>query len=57
MPESIEGLEHTWLKYRFQAEIGRKFQKDIVIRKPLRIVRTLDVANALEISHAMVGLI
>ena len=54
MPESVEGLEHSWVVYRFKAEIGRKYQKDIVIRKPLRIVRTLD-SGALELSHAMVS--
>ena len=53
MPESVEGLEHSWVVYRFKAEIGRKFQKDIVIRKPLRIVRTLD-SGALELSQTMV---
>ena len=39
--------------YRFKAEIGRKYAKDIVCRKPLRIIRTLD-PSALELSHAMV---
>ena len=54
MPESVEGVDHSWIMYRFKAEIGRKYQKDIVIRKPLRIVRTLD-AGALELSHEMVS--
>jgi hypothetical protein len=40
--------------YRFKAEIGRKYVKDIVARKPLRIIRTLD-PSALELSHAMVS--
>lgn len=55
MPESVEGLHETWVMYRFKAEIGRKYAKDIVVRKPLRIIRTLD-PSALELSHAMVGL-
>ena len=54
MPESVEGLAETWVMYRFKAEIGRKYVKDIVARKPLRIIRTLD-PSALELSHAMVG--
>lgn len=53
MPESVEGLSETWVMYRFKAEIGRKYAKDIVCRKPLRIIRTLD-PSALELSHAMV---
>lgn len=53
MPESVEGLSETWVMYRFKAEIGRKYAKDIVARKPLRIIRTLD-PSALELSHAMV---
>ncbi|GIK06967.1 hypothetical protein Aspvir_002620 [Aspergillus viridinutans] len=52
MPESVEGLSDTYVTYRFKAEIGRKYAKDIVIRKPLRIIRTLD-SSALELSHAM----
>ena len=52
MPESVEGLKDAYIVYRFKAEIGRKRSKDIVIRKPLRIVRTLG-SSALELSHAM----
>ncbi|KNG85979.1 HECT-type ubiquitin ligase-interacting protein creD [Aspergillus nomiae NRRL 13137] len=52
MPESIEGLSDTYITYRFKAEIGRKYAKDIVVRKPLRIIRTLE-PSALELSHAM----
>jgi hypothetical protein len=52
--ESVEGLKDTWVTYRFKAEIGRKYAKDIVVRKPLRIIRTLD-ASALELVHAMVS--
>jgi arrestin-related trafficking adapter 4/5/7 len=52
LPESVEGLLENWIAYRFKAEIGRKYTKDIVIRKPLRIIRTLD-SSALELAHAM----
>lgn len=55
LPESVEGLHDTWITYRFKAEIGRKYARDIVIRKPVRIVRTLD-PSALELAHAMVSL-
>lgn len=54
MPESVEGLSESWVMYRFKAEIGRKYAKDIVARKPLRIIRTLD-PSALELAHAMVS--
>ena len=53
MPESVEGLSDTYVTYRFKAEIGRKYAKDIVVRRPLRIIRTLE-SSALELSHAMV---
>jgi hypothetical protein len=56
MPESVEGLPETWVMYRFKAEIGRKYAKDIIARKPLRIIRTLD-PSALELSHAMVSFV
>ncbi|CBF74562.1 hypothetical protein AN4170.2 [Aspergillus nidulans FGSC A4] len=52
MPESVEGLSDTYVTYRFKAEIGRKYAKDIVVRRPLRIIRTLE-SSALELSHAM----
>ena len=52
MPESVEGLKDAYVVYRLKAEIGRKRAKDIVVRKPLRIVRTLG-PSALELSHAM----
>ncbi|KAK2813545.1 hypothetical protein FQN49_008292, partial [Arthroderma sp. PD_2] len=52
LPESIEGLPDTWIIYRFKAEIGRKYTKDIQIRKPLRVIRTLG-PSALELSHVM----
>lgn len=54
LPESVEGLHDSWVTYRFKAEIGRKYARDIVIRKPLRIIRTLD-PSALELAHAMVS--
>ena len=53
LPESVEGLPDSFVIYRFKAEVGRKYAKDLVIRKPLRIIRTLD-PNALELAHAMV---
>ncbi|EXJ91189.1 hypothetical protein A1O1_04298 [Capronia coronata CBS 617.96] len=52
LPESVEGLKDAWIIYRLKAQISRKRGRDIVVRKPLRIVRTLD-SNALELSHAM----
>lgn len=55
LPESVEGLTDTYVTYRFKAEIGRKYAKDIVVRKPLRIIRTLE-PSALELSHAMVSI-
>jgi arrestin-related trafficking adapter 4/5/7 len=53
LPESVEGLPDSFVVYRFKAEIGRKYAKDIVVRKPLRIIRTMS-SNALELAHAMV---
>ena len=53
LPESVEGLSDSFVIYRFKAEIGRRISKDIVIRKPLRVIRTLD-SSALELAHAMV---
>lgn len=52
LPESVEGLKDAYIVYRLKAEIGRKRAKDLVVRKPLRIVRTL-APSALELSHAM----
>ncbi|KAI5304664.1 hypothetical protein KEM56_006160 [Ascosphaera pollenicola] len=52
LPESVEGLHDSWVTYRFKAEIGRKYAKDLIVRKPLRIIRTLD-PSALELAHAM----
>ena len=53
LPESIEGLPESWIVYRFKADIGRKYAKDVQIRKPLRIIRTLG-PSALEAAHEMV---
>jgi arrestin-related trafficking adapter 4/5/7 len=52
LPESVEGLKDAWIIYRLKAEIGRRRAKDIVVRKPLRLVRTMD-PSALELAHAM----
>lgn len=52
LPESVEGMHETFVTYRFKAEIGRKYSKNIVTRKPLRIIRTLD-PSALELAHVM----
>lgn len=54
LPESLEGLSDTWILYRFKAEITRKYSKDIVTRKPLRIIRTLGSTD-LELTHVMVS--
>ena len=54
LPESLEGLADNCILYRFKAEINRKYSKDIVVRKPLRIIRTLDPTD-LELSHIMVS--
>lgn len=54
LPESVEGLRDAHIIYRLKAEISRKRGKDIVVRKPLRVVRTLG-SSALELSHAMVS--
>lgn len=53
LPESLEGLHESWITYRFKAEIGRRYAKNIAVRKPFRIIRTLD-PTALELSHMMV---
>ncbi|WEW58188.1 hypothetical protein PRK78_003656 [Emydomyces testavorans] len=52
LPESVEGLQDSWITYRLKAEIGRKYAKDIHTRKPLRIIRTLG-PSALELTHVM----
>ena len=53
-PESVEGLTDTWIVYRMKATIERNIlQQNLVARKQVRIIRTLDPA-ALELAHAMV---
>jgi hypothetical protein len=54
LPESVEGLKDAWIIYRLKAEVIRKRGRDLVVRKPLRVVRTLD-SSALELAHAMVS--
>ena len=56
LPESLEGLSESWITYRFKAVMGRKYAKDIVVRKPFRVIRTLDPTD-LELSHMMVSFI
>lgn len=57
MPESVEGLPHTWIIYRLKASIERSLLlKAITDRAPVRIIRTFD-PGALELAHAMVGLL
>ncbi|KAL9603832.1 MAG: hypothetical protein Q9219_000941 [cf. Caloplaca sp. 3 TL-2023] len=52
-PESVEGLEDSWIIYRMKATIDRGIlAQNVIARKHLRIVRTLDTA-ALELSHEM----
>ncbi|KAI9681842.1 MAG: hypothetical protein M1829_000587 [Trizodia sp. TS-e1964] len=52
-PESVEGLESSWIVYRMRASIDRgKFAHHLHTRKHLRIVRTLD-AHDLALSHEM----
>ena len=54
-PESVEGLDDTWIIYRMKATIGRgMLQQNSIARKQVRIIRTLDTA-ALELAHAMVN--
>ena len=53
LPESVEGMTDAYIIYRFKAEIGRRYAKDIVFRKPLRVIRTFD-STTLELAHAMV---
>lgn len=55
IPESVEGLQDTWIVYRMKATIERgMLQTNSVARKQVRIIRTLDPA-ALELAHAMVS--
>ena len=53
-PESVEGLQDSWVIYRMKATIERGIlQQNSVARKQVRVIRTLDTA-ALELAHAMV---
>lgn len=53
-PESIEGLDDTWLVYRLKATIDRGIlAQNIITRRHVRVVRTLDTA-ASELTHEMV---
>jgi hypothetical protein len=52
-PESVEGLAHSYLKYKLKATVARgKLAYDLHTWKAIRIVRTLD-PSALELAHAM----
>lgn len=53
-PESVEGMQDTWIIYRMKATVDRGvLAQNVLARKHLRIIRTLDTA-ALELSHEMV---
>lgn len=53
-PESVEGLDDSWIVYRMKATIDRGIlAQNIITRKHIRVVRTLDTA-ALELFHEMV---
>ncbi|KAL8759541.1 MAG: hypothetical protein Q9184_003587 [Pyrenodesmia sp. 2 TL-2023] len=52
-PESVEGLQDSWIIYRLKATIERGIlAQNVLARKHVRVVRTLDTA-ALELSHEM----
>ncbi|KAI4143628.1 MAG: hypothetical protein LQ341_002867, partial [Variospora aurantia] len=52
-PESVEGLQGSWIIYRMKATVERGIlAQNILARKHVRIVRTLDTA-ALELFHEM----
>ncbi|KAL8924949.1 MAG: hypothetical protein Q9208_003832 [Pyrenodesmia sp. 3 TL-2023] len=52
-PESVEGLQDSWIIYRLKATIERGvLAQNVFARKHVRAVRTLDTA-ALELSHEM----
>ncbi|KAL8834599.1 MAG: hypothetical protein Q9170_003675 [Blastenia crenularia] len=52
-PESVEGLQDSWIIYRMKATVDRGIlAQNVLARKHVRIVRTLDTA-ALELSHEM----
>ncbi|KAL8935212.1 MAG: hypothetical protein Q9211_004818, partial [Gyalolechia sp. 1 TL-2023] len=53
-PESVEGLQDSWIIYRMKATVDRGvLAQNVLARKHVRIIRTLDTA-ALELSHEMV---
>lgn len=55
IPESVEGLPHSWIIYRLKASIERGLLlRDVADRAHVRIVRTFD-PSALELAHAMVN--
>ncbi|KAI9818867.1 MAG: hypothetical protein M1827_007688 [Pycnora praestabilis] len=51
-PESVEGLEESWVVYKLKATVERRLAHDLHSRKHLRVIRTLD-PSALELAHAM----
>lgn len=54
-PESIEGMNHTWIVYRMKATMDRGLlAKDVYARQHVRLIRTFD-ANSLDLSHNMVS--
>ncbi|KAL9000734.1 MAG: hypothetical protein Q9169_000770 [Polycauliona sp. 2 TL-2023] len=52
-PESVEGLDDSWIVYRMKATVDRGvLAQNIVTRKHIRVIRALDTA-ALELSHML----
>ena len=52
LPESIEGARNLWIAYRMKATIDRRLlAKNLVARKHIRLIRTLD-PTSLELSHS-----
>lgn len=43
LPESVDGLNDIWIKYRLKVEVGRKLRRDIRIEEPVRLVRAHDL--------------
>ncbi|KAL4799564.1 hypothetical protein BDV19DRAFT_400795 [Aspergillus venezuelensis] len=39
LPESVQGMSQALVVYSFRAEVGRKSGRDIICRRPLRIIR------------------
>ncbi len=47
-PESLEGLDDSWLKYRLKATVGRgPFQQSAYVEKTVRFIRTLNASSLL----------